>query len=73
MAFKKENRHGFDETVYLLLTGNLPDAEQLKEFTEHMASLRALPDDFVKDMILSMKGKDVLNITCKIGAWTVHS
>jgi citrate synthase len=30
-----------------------------------MASLRALPDDFVKDMILSMKGKDVLNILAR--------
>ncbi len=64
-GFQKENRHGFDETVYLLLTGNLPDKEELREFSEYMASLRPLPDDFVKDMILSMKGKDVLNILAR--------
>ncbi len=64
-GFQKENRHGFDETVYLLLTGKLPGPEELKEFSEHLASLRALPDDFVKDMILSMKGKDVLNILAR--------
>ncbi len=72
-GFQKEDRHGFDETVYLLLTGHLPTIEQLKEFSEHMASLRALPDDFVKDMILSMKGKDVLNILARsvLGLYTL--
>jgi citrate synthase len=72
-GFQKENRHGFDETVYLLLTGHLPNHEQLKEFTEYMASLRSLPDDFVKDMILSMKGKDVLNILARsvLGLYTL--
>jgi citrate synthase len=72
-GFQKENRHGFDETVYLLLTGHLPNREQLKEFSEHLASLRSLPDDFVKDMILSMKGKDVLNILARsvLGLYTL--
>jgi citrate synthase len=72
-GFQNENRHGFDETVYLLLTGNLPNSEQLKEFSQHMASLRPLPDDFVKDMILSMKGKDVLNILARsvLGLYTL--
>jgi citrate synthase len=72
-GFQKEERHGFDETVYLLLTGHLPNKEQLREFTEHMASLRSLPDDFVKDMILSMKGKDVLNILARsvLGLYTL--
>jgi 2-methylcitrate synthase len=64
-GFQKENRHGFDETVFLLLTGNLPKKDELREFSEYMASLRPLPDDFVKDMILSMKGKDVLNILAR--------
>ena len=72
-GFQREDRHGFDETVYLLLTGHLPNAEQLKEFSDHMASLRSLPDDFVKDMILSMKGKDVLNILARsvLGLYTL--
>jgi citrate synthase len=72
-GFQKEKRHGFDETVYLLLTGHLPTKDELKEFSEHLASLRALPDDFVKDMILSMKGKDVLNILARsvLGLYTL--
>jgi len=72
-GFQKENRHGFDETVYLLITGRLPNKEELKNFSEHLASLRALPDDFTKDMILSMKGKDVLNILARsvLGLYTL--
>jgi len=72
-GFQKENRHGFDETVFLLLAGHLPNKNELKEFTEHLSSLRALPDDFVKDMILSMKGKDVLNILARsvLGLYTL--
>jgi citrate synthase len=72
-GFQKENRHGFDETVFLLLTGHLPDKDELLEFSAHLSSLRALPDDFTKDMILSMKGKDVLNILARsvLGLYTL--
>jgi citrate synthase len=72
-GFQAEGRHGFDETVYLLLTGHLPNEQELSEFTAHLATLRALPDDFVKDMILSMKGKDVLNILARsvLGLYTL--
>lgn len=64
-GFQKEDRHGFDETVYLLLTGHLPNVAELEEFSAHLTTLRSLPDDFTKDMILSMKGKDVLNILAR--------
>jgi citrate synthase len=72
-GFQKDNRHGFDETVFLLLTGRLPNKDELKTFSEHLASLRSLPDDFTKDMILSMKGKDVLNILARsvLGLYTL--
>lgn len=72
-GFLKEGRHGFDETVFLLLTGHLPTMEELTVFSEHLASLRTLPDDFTKDMILSMKGRDVLNILARsvLGLYTL--
>lgn len=72
-GFQKENRHGFDETVFLLLTGHLPGKKELAEFSKYMTTLRALPDEFVKDMILSMKGKDVLNILARsvLGLYTL--
>jgi len=72
-GFQKEDRHGFEETVFLLLTGHLPNKEELSEFSAHLATLRTLPDDFTKDMILSMKGKDVLNILARsvLGLYTL--
>jgi citrate synthase len=72
-GFQKEKRHGFDETVYLLLTGKLPGKDELDDFSSHLASLRDLPDHFVKDMILSMKGRDVLNMLARsvLGLYTL--
>jgi citrate synthase len=64
-GFQNEDRHGFDETIFLLLTGKLPTKDELKKFSAHMAGLRSLPDSFIKDMILSMKGKDVLNMLAR--------
>jgi citrate synthase len=72
-GFQKENRHGYDETVFLLLTGRLPLRNELEEFSAHLASMRSLPDNFINDMILSMKGKDVLNMLARsvLGLYTL--
>ena len=72
-GFQKEDRHGFDETVFLLLSGKMPNKEELREFSEYLATLRELPDDFTKDMILSMKGRDVLNMLARsvLGLYTL--
>jgi len=64
-GFQSEDRHGFDETVFLLLAGKLPNKEELEKFSAELAFLRPLPDSFIKDMILSMKGKDVLNMLAR--------
>lgn len=37
-----EKRFGFDETAYLLLTGELPGMSDLKDFSEELAKRRAL-------------------------------
>ncbi|MDD4192858.1 MAG: citrate/2-methylcitrate synthase, partial [Mangrovibacterium sp.] len=52
-GFQFETRHGFDETVYLLLTGELPDQDELNEFTGYMANSRRLPDK-LKNSIMSL-------------------
>src|SRR5512133_1557765 len=46
-GFQSEGRHGFDETVFLLLTGKLPSKDELKKFSTHLACLRSLPDSFI--------------------------
>ena len=58
---EKEDRFGFEETVYLLLFGQLPDKHELESFTEYMGSLRELPPYFIVDMILKAPSPDVMN------------
>jgi citrate synthase len=41
---EKEDRFGFEETVYLLLTGELPTTEDIKSLTAELSSRRALPE-----------------------------
>ncbi len=54
---EQEDRFGFDETVYLLLTGELPSEEDLKGFSHELALRRSLPKE-VKEMILSAPQHD---------------
>jgi citrate synthase len=64
-GFQSERRPGFDETVFLLLFGRLPKKDELDEFSAGMAELRALPDNFNRDMILTMRGKDIMNMLAR--------
>ena len=50
-GFVKDNRFGFEETIYLLLFGELPDKTQLDQFKRVLADYRSLPDSFVRDII----------------------
>jgi citrate synthase len=58
-------RPGFDETVFLLLFGRLPKEEELDKFSAGLAEMRALPENFNRDMILTMKGKDIMNMLAR--------
>ncbi len=60
-GFLKKECFGFEETCYLLLFGNLPTKQELKDFEELLAGYRNLPDDFVRDMILKMPSQDIMN------------
>ncbi len=60
-GFQKDKRHGFDETVYLLLTGKLPSKDDLELFSSYMAGHRDLPNSFV-NLILSFRGKNIMNM-----------
>jgi len=54
---QKETRFGFEETIYLLLTGELPDREELDNFSKALGERRTLPAE-VKKMILSRPKHD---------------
>lgn len=72
-GFQKDKRQGFDETVFLLLFGKLPTKHELKTFSAHLVGLRDLPENFTEDMILKLKGKDLMNILarCVLALYTL--
>ncbi len=59
-----ENRLGFEETVFLLLSGYLPDREELNTFCDMLN--RALPlDRKVKMSIIDLEGTNIMNILAR--------
>lgn len=52
---------GYEQTVYLLLFGELPTQEQLEEFRFFLGSRRTLPDNFTEDMIMKAPSPDIMN------------
>lgn len=64
-GFRKDDRFGFEETVYLLLFSELPSKEKLDKFTETLSEYRSLPPSFVRDMILKAPGNNMMNIIAR--------
>lgn len=60
-AISKENRHGFEEIIFLLLFGKLPTWEELEYFNELMVSNRDLAANFTNDVILHFPSNDIMN------------
>ena len=58
---ESEDRFGYEEVVYLLLTGRLPDRAELAEFTGLISENRELPDGFFEDMILKAPSSNIMN------------
>ncbi|HIR40748.1 MAG TPA: citrate synthase, partial [Candidatus Egerieicola pullicola] len=56
-----ENRFGFEETVYLLLFGQLPTREELDRFMVLMGKFRDIPPTFFEDMILKAPSSNIMN------------
>jgi citrate synthase len=56
-----EGRFGFEETIYLLLFGDLPNREQLDNFCALMGQNRALPRHFAEDSIMKLPSRDIMN------------
>lgn len=55
------NQFGYEQTVYLLLFGELPNQSELEHFREYLGELRALPSNFTEDMIMKAPSSDIMN------------
>ncbi len=58
---EKENRYGYEETVYLLLFGKLPTKEELNAFHHYLSMHRQLPSGFVVDMLMKAPSRNIMN------------
>ena len=64
-GFQQDGRFGFDECAYLLLFGNLPNAEELLEFKKALGYSMTLPTNFVRDVIMKAPSQDIMNSLTK--------
>lgn len=63
-GLEKENRLGFEETAFLLLSGYLPDAEELDAFSKMLTDGMVL-EQKMKMNILDLEGSDIMNILAR--------
>ena len=57
-----QGNHGFEETIFLLLFGELPTEEELKDFMQIIGYLRPLPDNFNRDVIMKAPSRNIMNV-----------
>ena len=59
--FVKEDRFGFEECVFLLFFGHLPDKTELEEFNDILSAYRRLPPRFTEDIIMKAPSRSIMN------------
>lgn len=64
-GFIKNKRFGFEETIYLLLFGDLPDDSEIADFKQTLADFRTLPTAFTRDIIMKAPSDNMMNTLAK--------
>lgn len=60
-GFISQDRFGFEEIVYLLLAGELPNKEQLTSFHNLIAEYQFLPEKFKSGIIMKMPSDNIMS------------
>lgn len=63
-AIEREDRFGFEEIAYLLLSGTLPDKEDLEEFKDLILDNMPLEQKTILN-IIELEGPDIMNILAR--------
>jgi len=71
-GFLNEKRFGFEEACFLLLFDHLPDKKEYSEFVDLIEEQSVLPENFVRDTIMSAPSKDMMNSLSK-GVLTLYA
>lgn len=56
-----ENELGYEKIAYLLLMGELPDADTSCQFRRLIGECRTLPTNFARDVIMKAPSRDIMN------------
>ncbi|MDY3920447.1 MAG: citrate/2-methylcitrate synthase, partial [Candidatus Limivivens sp.] len=54
-------KYGFEETIYLLIFGKLPNRQELDAFLKVMAELEELSGRFVRDVVMKASNPNIMN------------
>lgn len=60
-GFRQEDRFGFEECIYLLLFGRLPNSAELSDFCDLLTAKRRLPMGFTEDIIMKAPSPSIMN------------
>lgn len=60
-GFIEQDRFGFEEIIYLLLTGKLPSKQQLDDFHGILAEYQYLPPSFKSGVIMKMPNDNIMS------------
>lgn len=56
-----DREYGFERIAYLLLFGEYPESDEIREFCEMLSEARDLPQNFTRDVIMKAPTKDIMN------------
>ena len=57
-----ENRYGYEEVAYLLITGSLPTKEELDGFCGRLGAFRHLSDEYVREFPMTTVSSSIMNV-----------
>lgn len=58
---ESRDEYCYEQCVYLLLFGELPNREDLVKFQQYMGGVRTLPAGFTEDMIMKAPSRNIMN------------
>lgn len=58
---QKGKKYGFEEIIYLLLFGHLPEPDKFDKFIEILNDLQDIPGRFIRDVIMKASNANIMN------------
>ncbi|MCQ2516880.1 MAG: citrate/2-methylcitrate synthase [Saccharofermentans sp.] len=71
----KGRKFGFEEVIYLLLFGKLPNEEEFKQFLFAMSEMQTLNNRFIRDVVMKASNSNIMNAMqrCVLTLYTYDS